>query len=171
MDASSLSAIRRRPTLEQTPSNPHVNADLDHAISVEPGSADPKPTRGEQTKQLPPLLPGERSSTSPSPATPSANKLPPLQTSIAREKRPDPALSSPLDPLTSSNLHSAPAVVVKSQWQANALNEATEDSRAMEGKNEVENELHSKVPESPATSESPITSRRSLLDLIGFARS
>ncbi|KAK0257563.1 Cruciform DNA binding protein [Friedmanniomyces endolithicus] len=147
MDASGLSEIRRRPTLETTPSNPHVNADLDPSIPVEPHSADPKPPTGEQSKQLPLL-----------------------QTQISRETHPDPALSSPLDPITPANLHSPPAQVLKSQWEANVDPGASADSRAIQEKNEVENELHSKVPESPATSESP-TGKRSFMDMLGFTRS
>jgi len=119
---------------------------------------------GDQTKQLPPLSQGQ-SPTLPSPTNP---KLPLLQTAVPQEKRPDPALSSPLDPLTPSNLHSPPATVVKSQWEANAQNEATQDSRVMQEKNEMENELHSKVPESPVTSESPTSVKRSLLGMLGL---
>ncbi|KAK3620099.1 hypothetical protein LTR56_022488 [Elasticomyces elasticus] len=146
MNEQGLAAIKRRPTIEQTPSNPHINADLDPSIEIEPGSADPKPTHGEQTKQLPPLFTG-----------------------IQRERHPDPALSSPLDPLTPGNLHSPPAQVLKSQYEANVDPGASADPRAIQEKNEVENELHSKVPESPATSESP-TSKRSLFDMLGFGK-
>ncbi|TKA64546.1 hypothetical protein B0A55_11908 [Friedmanniomyces simplex] len=99
-----------------------------------------------------------------------AKQLPLLQTQIQRESHPDPALSSPLDPLTSNNLHSPPAQVVKSQWEAHVDPGASADPRAVQEKNEVENELHSKVPESPATSESP-TGKRSFMDMMGFARS
>ena len=53
--------------------------------------------------------------------------------------------------------HAAPAIVTESQKDAGVDPEASASPRAVEEKDQVENELHSKVPEAPAASEGTST--------------
>lgn len=61
-----------------------------------------------------------------------------------------------------------PAIVTDSQQQAQVDPEAAASPRALQEKDEMESELHSKVPEAPATSESPIATKNGK-DMAGMA--
>lgn len=60
--------------------------------------------------------------------------------------------------------------MIESQRQAGAAPEASASPRALQEKDEVDSEFHSKVPEVPASSESPTWSR-GFKELFGFNKS
>ncbi|KYG40148.1 hypothetical protein M433DRAFT_9192 [Acidomyces richmondensis BFW] len=97
-------------------------------------------------------------------------RLPPLVTNIEPLIHPDPILASPLSPLTPNTLHTAPAIVIESQRLAGVDPEASASPQAIQGKDEVDSEFHSKVSEAPATSESSKRSGR-FMDFLRLIKS